>query len=85
MGGSQSTESTGERAAVVNRVENEQGEVTVEVCSTTSHHLARGWPVAVNFCNCSQAHFTLAWGTVGPRTFVISAIHVSNIFRLLKN
>ena len=35
MGGSQSADAgPQERAAVVNRVENEQGEVTFEVCPT---------------------------------------------------
>ena len=40
MGGSQSSEGPQERAAVVNRVENEQGEVTVEVCPSSGPYLA---------------------------------------------
>ena len=40
MGGSQSSEGAQERAAVVNRVENEQGEVTVEVCLKVGLYLA---------------------------------------------
>lgn len=51
MGGSQSSEGPQERAAVVNRVDNEQGEVTVEVCPSSGPYLATlanscnsGWP-----------------------------------------